>query len=566
MSVPEDDHLLKISAVLNMIIVSLHRIKTSGDRLILDSEYHNIIYNLRMSEITPYHELADMYRKILVTLQKMLLKVDRREKIESEYSERQSKSILETIKMVGSRKKLTAIATKAAVHLTEDWCASIMKFIASTASEYVQRKKEINNEQDKLKTDEINECNDLELSLWDTLCRIQERHPIPDEYIVQRDSLEEFLNDIKEPVPTTCYITLERLESDFAMYAPYWFYRTKSANEAGNDEEAKRCFMRFEEVWQRVLRKDPYRAEAMKFKIEWLIRSGITQDNIKKIEVCLEEMIRNTRSKDRTNNIIFEAEISLLLGYKEKAKKLIQSCRLGANRVNEFLAYIEETELTTVIVPDPLKQEALKTTPATMPKHPPMSDDDFLELCKSGDAAKIEEAIHNGANVNAIPSEDNDGEPALIWVVRKGYAEITEILLKNGADVNAKSNHGSTALMWSARQGYSDIAEVILKYGADVNAKNNYGSTALIWAAKHGNAEVAEVLLQHDADINATANNGLTALIWSTLGNHEHVAKILIKYGADINAKDNGGWTALMWAVRGCYAELARLLRKHGAK
>lgn len=39
--------------------------------------------------------------------------------------------------------------------------------------------------------------------------------------------------------------------------------------------------------------------------------------------------------------------------------------------------------------------------------------DDFIELCKSGDAVKVEEAIMNGANVNA---KDNDGMTAFFNV------------------------------------------------------------------------------------------------------------------------------------------------------
>ncbi len=41
-----------------------------------------------------------------------------------------------------------------------------------------------------------------------------------------------------------------------------------------------------------------------------------------------------------------------------------------------------------------------------------MSDEDFLELCESGDARKVEDAIKLGANVNA---KDNNSLPILGW-------------------------------------------------------------------------------------------------------------------------------------------------------
>lgn len=93
-------------------------------------------------------------------------------------------------------------------------------------------------------------------------------------------------------------------------------------------------------------------------------------------------------------------------------------------------------------------------------KIPPMSDDDFLELCKSGDAKKVEQAIMNGANVNA---KDNNGWTALMLVTLNNHAETAELLLKHGADVDAKNNYGWTALSYASR---IDTAKLLRKYGA----------------------------------------------------------------------------------------------------
>jgi len=90
----------------------------------------------------------------------------------------------------------------------------------------------------------------------------------------------------------------------------------------------------------------------------------------------------------------------------------------------------------------------------------PMSDDDFLELCKSGSAQKVKEAIMNGANVNA---KDNNGWTALMLVTLNNHAETAELLLKHGADVDAKNNYGWTALSYASR---IDTAKLLRKYGA----------------------------------------------------------------------------------------------------
>lgn len=63
-----------------------------------------------------------------------------------------------------------------------------------------------------------------------------------------------------------------------------------------------------------------------------------------------------------------------------------------------------------------------------------MSDAEFIELCKSGDARQVEKAIKNGANVNA---ENAYGWRALIEAASNGFTKTAEVLLKHGADVNA---------------------------------------------------------------------------------------------------------------------------------
>ena len=95
-------------------------------------------------------------------------------------------------------------------------------------------------------------------------------------------------------------------------------------------------------------------------------------------------------------------------------------------------------------------------------KIPPMSDDDFVKLCMSGDIKKVEEAIMNGANINA---RDCVGWTALMMAAYKGYINIAEVLIKHGADVNIRTNTW-TALSWATRYGHTETADLLRKYGA----------------------------------------------------------------------------------------------------
>ncbi|MBQ9903986.1 MAG: hypothetical protein IJM47_04275 [Synergistaceae bacterium] len=61
---------------------------------------------------------------------------------------------------------------------------------------------------------------------------------------------------------------------------------------------------------------------------------------------------------------------------------------------------------------------------------PPMSDDDFLVLCESGDVTKVAEAIMNGSNVNA---RNSDGKTALMLAASDGQNETADLLRRYGA-------------------------------------------------------------------------------------------------------------------------------------
>ena len=53
-----------------------------------------------------------------------------------------------------------------------------------------------------------------------------------------------------------------------------------------------------------------------------------------------------------------------------------------------------------------------------------------------------------------------------------------ELLLKAGADIEAKDIYGETPVSWAAEKRHIEMVELLLKAGVDTEAKdNNYGRT-----------------------------------------------------------------------------------------
>jgi ankyrin repeat protein len=100
------------------------------------------------------------------------------------------------------------------------------------------------------------------------------------------------------------------------------------------------------------------------------------------------------------------------------------------------------------------------------------------------------------------------------------------------------------------------MLDLLVREGADIDAKDENGFTALMCAAKTANAKAVEALLVRGADPDVQDNSGMTALHWAAWQTPQDyaavrkTAKALLKYGADPALKDAEGKTPLDQARR----------------
>ena len=150
----------------------------------------------------------------------------------------------------------------------------------------------------------------------------------------------------------------------------------------------------------------------------------------------------------------------------------------------------------------------------------------------------------------------------LLIAAGRGHKQLIELLLKRGAEVNARDSEGNQALMAAAQEGHEQVADSLLRYGAAIELRNKYGRTALMAAARFGRENVVYAFLQHGAEVDLQDGLGTTALWYAAYSGLEGLADLLLRHGAEVNLQAFDGTTALACAAfYGHPAFMLRLLR-----
>ena len=108
----------------------------------------------------------------------------------------------------------------------------------------------------------------------------------------------------------------------------------------------------------------------------------------------------------------------------------------------------------------------------------------------------IPEKKSNQPFTTSIPTDAQ--RQSLFTAAMEGDLKKANAMLKNspGLVFSRDSSYGSTALHWAAGKGRKEIVELLLANGADVNAKNDGGESSLEVAVRYSQKEVLELFRQ----------------------------------------------------------------------
>jgi ankyrin repeat protein len=193
----------------------------------------------------------------------------------------------------------------------------------------------------------------------------------------------------------------------------------------------------------------------------------------------------------------------------------------------------------------------------------------FVEAVRGKDADGVRFLLAQGASADA---PDDRGWTGLMYAAHAGDEKTVTLLLRHGAQVNARNKAGVTPLILAAlsQNDPSEIVGLLLRRGAAVNARDHTGGSALNYAVDAGNRASVRALLRAGAQTNMRGTLGELPLSQAVRHNDRSLVQMLLRAGASVNATEQDGTTPLLIAAgQVAFGQgdpfLPRLLLQNGA-
>lgn len=217
-----------------------------------------------------------------------------------------------------------------------------------------------------------------------------------------------------------------------------------------------------------------------------------------------------------------------LAALREQKKPLKEIMDLG---INVHTRAEDDTSVVTLM--DDSGDRSMKNLLKKYEEKPSFYDTAlFLGIIKEN-MLLVKEAIENGSHLKEITICD---KTPMEWAIEVGNTDILRELYDNNCvkSKKIKQNIGHRSLVMAILKDNITSVRLLIKAGADVNAKDGGTDyTVLHYASAMGNTAAAELLIQNGAKIDAKDIRGKTALYFARQANQLETEGLLLSFGAN---------------------------------
>ncbi|XP_059178225.1 serine/threonine-protein phosphatase 6 regulatory ankyrin repeat subunit B-like [Physella acuta] len=172
------------------------------------------------------------------------------------------------------------------------------------------------------------------------------------------------------------------------------------------------------------------------------------------------------------------------------------------------------------------------------------------------DTDMIKNLLRKGADVNLYGGKFL---PNPIRVAETGNVEMMKLFLQHKADVDVKVNRVN-ALFISIEKNDTNMWELLVGNGAGLEAVNTRGETALMMAVKAGNIDLLRHLVQHGADVDCLNSRRVSALYEAVILGSCEAVQLLVEAGAALDTVYFNDGSILHHALRKKKKDIAELI------
>jgi len=340
---PEEDAFLSILA-LNYCHLSLVKIIEYNDRVVLDEEYSNIINNINLSKIKD-RELIDILKKLMDVLTQFKLDERSKEKLLKQYEKNVEGTLYSALKEGGdvnlnmsdvanivARQASTAATAGAGAAVLSGPAAPMVAaatgaiILVQVGSAYVNYRNALAAYREaldesvwKLESAAITRINEINKTFLETYWKLMTKYKAPDKWRLTLGQFNDYLTVLKGKDNSRKYRNLIRMENEFYLFPPYWYFRGAAAQKIGKKDDVLHCYAMYNKVRKGFFRQDKTYSSAIMLKV---VETDYSK-NQKALFVDLGEIVKQDRKDWRKR--LFSAYKLIEYGHFQKAKDQVQA-------------------------------------------------------------------------------------------------------------------------------------------------------------------------------------------------------------------------------------------------